>query len=78
MPDSQPIHHYSISLQPVGRRAKITPDQSLLEAAQQSGVELMSLCGGIGACDSCKVRLVRGKLDRADPGRRGTLQPGRA
>jgi len=62
MPDTQPTQHYSISLQPVGRRAKISPDQSLLEAAQQSGVELMSLCGGVGACDSCKVRLVRGKL----------------
>jgi uncharacterized 2Fe-2S/4Fe-4S cluster protein (DUF4445 family) len=53
---------YSISLQPVGRRADITSDQSLLAAAQESGVELVSLCGGVGACDSCKVRLVRGKL----------------
>ncbi len=40
----------------------VSPGQSILNAAQQSGVELMSLCGGVGACDSCKVRLVKGKL----------------
>jgi len=55
-------HKFSVSLQPVGRRAEITPDQSILYAAQQTGVELVSLCGGVGACDSCKVRLVRGRL----------------
>jgi uncharacterized 2Fe-2S/4Fe-4S cluster protein (DUF4445 family) len=62
MPESNPPRKYSVSLQPVGRRAEVSPDQSILSAAQQSGVELMSLCGGVGACDSCKVRLVRGKL----------------
>ena len=35
---------------------------SVLNAAQMAGVDLVSLCGGIGACDSCKVRLVSGKL----------------
>ena len=59
---TQSTRHYSISMQTVGRRLEVSPDQTLLDAAQLSGVELMSLCGGIGACDSCKVRLVRGKL----------------
>ena len=49
-------------MQPVGRRVKITPGKTLLEAAQSSGVELASLCGGVGVCDSCKVRLVSGQL----------------
>jgi uncharacterized 2Fe-2S/4Fe-4S cluster protein (DUF4445 family) len=63
MPElSSPSKTYSINLQPVGRRAEVTSDQSLLTAAQASGVELVSLCGGVGACDSCKVRLVSGKL----------------
>jgi uncharacterized 2Fe-2S/4Fe-4S cluster protein (DUF4445 family) len=62
MPETQPSKKFSVSLQPVGRRAEVPPDQSILSAAQQSGVELMSLCGGVGACDSCKVRLVKGKL----------------
>lgn len=59
---SETSRKHSVSLQPIGRRVEIAPDQSILEAAQQSGVELMSLCGGVGACDSCKVRLVSGKL----------------
>jgi uncharacterized 2Fe-2S/4Fe-4S cluster protein (DUF4445 family) len=62
MPETKPSQKFSVSLQPVGRRVKVSHDQSILSAAQQSGVELMSLCGGVGACDSCKVRLVKGKL----------------
>lgn len=62
MPDSSAQPRFSISLQPTGRRAEARPGMSLLAAAQAAGVELVSLCGGIGSCDSCKVRLVRGKL----------------
>ncbi len=62
MPETKASQKFSVSLQPVGRRAEVPADQSILSAAQQSGVELMSLCGGVGACDSCKVRLVKGKL----------------
>lgn len=35
---------------------------SILAVAQAAGVEIVSLCGGVGSCDSCKVRLVKGKL----------------
>lgn len=51
---------YKINLQPTGRRIKIDADQNLLEAARRSAVEIISLCGGIGACDSCKIRVVSG------------------
>ena len=54
--------YYTIHLQPIGRRIQIRPDQSLLEAAQLSGIELTSICGGIGVCESCRVRLVEGEL----------------
>jgi len=52
----------TVNMQPVGRRVEISPGMSLLEAAQSAGVELASLCGGLGVCDSCKIRLVRGEL----------------
>ncbi len=51
-----------VNMQPVGRRAEITPGMTLLEAAQSAGVELASVCGGMGVCDSCQVRLVEGSL----------------
>jgi uncharacterized 2Fe-2S/4Fe-4S cluster protein (DUF4445 family) len=60
---TKPSPSFTIRMQPVGRRATISAGMSLLHAAQVSGVELISLCGGVGACDSCKIRLVSGKLN---------------
>lgn len=51
-----------IIMQPVGRRVIIPYDKSLLEATQSAGVELNSICGGIGSCGGCKVRLMDGLL----------------
>jgi len=53
---------HTIHLQPIGRRTQIRSDQSLLEAAQLAGVEITSICGGVGVCESCRVRLVKGEL----------------
>jgi uncharacterized 2Fe-2S/4Fe-4S cluster protein (DUF4445 family) len=63
MPDKDPrLEHFIVIMQPIGRRARIRSDQSLLEAAQSAGVEITSICGGIGACDSCRVKLISGEL----------------
>lgn len=56
------IHYFTIHLQPIGRRIQIRSDQSLLEAAQLAGVEINSICGGVGVCGSCRVRLIKGEL----------------
>ncbi|HET7375081.1 MAG TPA: ASKHA domain-containing protein [Anaerolineae bacterium] len=53
---------FQIDLQPVGRRIEVTAEQTLLEAAQNSGLELVAVCGGNGSCATCRVRLVRGRL----------------
>lgn len=54
--------YYTIHLQPIGRRIQIRSDQTLLDAAQLAGVEITSICGGVGVCELCRVRLVEGKL----------------
>ncbi len=64
MPTNQNPKTYTVILQPIGRRAIIQEGMNLLEAAQSAGVELASLCGGIGACDSCRVRLESGALSQ--------------
>ncbi len=51
-----------IDFEPVGRREDIIPGESLLEAAQSAGVELVSICGGKGSCAGCRVRVISGKL----------------
>lgn len=53
---------FLIDLQPVGRRIQIEGGKSILAAAQAAGVELIAICGGIGSCDSCRVRVREGEL----------------
>ena len=63
---TQPTHNTKnlvIDMQPVGRRIDIEPGTTLLEAAQASGVGLVSLCGGEGWCESCLVRVTNGKVN---------------
>ncbi len=54
--------NFIAELQPIGRRAEISPGQTLLSAAQSVGVELQAVCGGVGTCGQCKVCLTSGLL----------------
>ena len=60
--DPSPSQSFLIDLQPVGRRIRIEAGKSILAAAQAAGVELISICGGMGICDGCRVRVRQGKL----------------
>lgn len=51
-------------------RIRILPDQvevqvkpgiTLLQSAEQAGVEILHSCGGIGACTSCRVLVIEGR-----------------
>jgi uncharacterized 2Fe-2S/4Fe-4S cluster protein (DUF4445 family) len=53
---------YTINFQPVGRRVVTNTQQTILNAAQDAGIALASICGGAGICDSCKIRLISGSL----------------
>ena len=54
---------FMIDMQPVGRRVEIEAGQNLLEAAQAAGVGLVSLCGGEGWCESCKIGITSGEVN---------------
>jgi uncharacterized 2Fe-2S/4Fe-4S cluster protein (DUF4445 family) len=54
--------HYTVNFQPIGRRILVGSDQTLLNAAQNAGIDIASICGGIGSCDSCKIHLISGSL----------------
>ncbi|NOX62265.1 MAG: DUF4445 domain-containing protein [Chloroflexi bacterium] len=45
---------------PSGRRARVEPGVSLLEAARGMGVEIESICAGRLTCGKCKVRIEEG------------------
>ena len=53
---------YYIEFEPLGRRVPIRPGKTLLEASHSAGVGLASVCGGVGTCEACRVRLVSGSL----------------
>jgi ferredoxin-NADP reductase len=57
-----------------GKRTRIAPGETLLEAAETAGAEIPSLCRA-GACGTCKTRLLRGDVefesDVLAPGERG-------
>ena len=45
----------SLRFQPWGKERAIEPGTTLLEAAQEIGISIESLCGGEGLCGTCKV-----------------------
>ncbi len=55
---------FVIDFEPIGRRGEFDGDRSLLECARQLSVDLVSICGGIGSCDRCKVQVVAGKVSK--------------
>jgi uncharacterized 2Fe-2S/4Fe-4S cluster protein (DUF4445 family) len=52
----------SVDFQPIGKRAYITPGETVLDASQSSGVGLASVCGGSGTCEECKIIIISGSL----------------
>jgi uncharacterized 2Fe-2S/4Fe-4S cluster protein (DUF4445 family) len=53
---------FHIDFEPLGRHYEAQAGQTLLEIAQAAGVGLASICGGLGTCEECRLRLVSGKL----------------
>jgi len=56
------LKNFQIDFEPLGRRGQSRAGQTLLEAAQSAGVGLASVCGGVGTCEECRVRLASGSL----------------
>ena len=53
---------FRIDFEPVGRRVTVNAEASLLSAAQDAGVDISAVCGGIGVCQDCKIRCMSGEL----------------
>lgn len=49
---------------PSGRRGRVSPGISVLDAARQMGVEIESICGGRLTCGKCKVRIEDGVFQK--------------
>jgi uncharacterized 2Fe-2S/4Fe-4S cluster protein (DUF4445 family) len=62
MPTISSPRTYEVDFEPIGKRVEVVPNTSLLEAAQQAGLELSSACGGVGNCGQCRVTILTGQI----------------
>jgi uncharacterized 2Fe-2S/4Fe-4S cluster protein (DUF4445 family) len=51
---------HQVDFEPIGRRHTCPKGTTLLEAARQAGVGIVSICGGRGTCGHCRVRILDG------------------
>ena len=66
---------YFIEFEPVGRRGPCPAGRSLLECARSLGVDLASICGGMGTCGRCMVQVVTGAVTEPTTGEREVFAP---
>ncbi len=52
---------YNISVQPMDTAVACGGGEDLLTALHNAGIEVESICGGMGICGKCKVRILEGK-----------------
>lgn len=64
MSDPKHSHDPLVILMPSGRRGRVEPGTSLLDAARNMGVEIESICGGRLTCGKCKVRIEDGLFQK--------------
>jgi len=53
-----------IVFQPSGRQGEIEKRKTLLDASQEIGVDIKSLCGGKQLCGKCKVKIEEGRFEK--------------
>ncbi len=66
--------HVTVEFRPSGRRISAPAGATLLDAARAAGLGLLSVCGGAGLCESCRVRIVRGDVSAPSAHERDVLR----
>jgi uncharacterized 2Fe-2S/4Fe-4S cluster protein (DUF4445 family) len=55
---------YRVIFQPSGRRGEVEEGKTLLDSAQELGVDIEGLCGSKKVCGKCKVRVEEGYFEK--------------
>ena len=66
---------YKIHFEPFNRGGDCPANQSLLQAAQDLEIDLVSLCGGLGTCHRCKLQVLTGLVSPPTENEKSTLLP---
>ena len=52
----------TVTFLPTDKQIRIPIGMSLLEAANEAGVQINAVCGGKGSCGKCRAKLLKGSL----------------
>ena len=58
-----------IKFMPQNIEVDVDPSKSLLKIAQQNGIKIKSICGGIASCGECRVKIIEGDNSIPEPGK---------
>jgi len=64
---------FQVDFEPIGKRIDVGRQVSLLAAAQNAGIALKAVCGGVGVCQDCKIRCISGDLSEIQSVERDTF-----
>jgi uncharacterized 2Fe-2S/4Fe-4S cluster protein (DUF4445 family) len=62
------VRTVKVVFQPSGKEGEVQEGKTVLEASQELGAEIESLCGGNKTCGKCKVKVLEGILSPFDDG----------
>ena len=66
---------YTIEFQPLGRRGRCRDGQSITDCARGLSIGINYICGGVGTCQSCKVRVTGGTVSAPTSGEMDAFSP---
>jgi len=58
---------YRIDVQPLGKQFSYGGEDDLLTALHSAGIDVESVCGGIGSCGKCRIHVLEGKASDPTP-----------
>ena len=56
------MKRYTVTFLPDNKKIEIETDATLLQAAEEAGIIINSLCGGDGLCGECQLQVISGKV----------------
>lgn len=70
--------YHTVFLSPQKQRLRAKTGETLSEVFAQNGIVLSADCGGKGVCGKCKVKVLQGKVNNAEPDEEGWVLACRA
>src|SRR3990170_7300183 len=65
----------NIDFQPIGRRGQYQEGESILDCARRLRIGISSVCGGVGTCGKCRVKILSGSVSEPTSKETDDLSP---